>query len=146
MEVFENKRVIGFCFAFTLGNTAEHAVALYHSPLGARFTQAGGIYGRIAFEAETASLADSIKQAEPGLKRRAEELEAQIVEVEKFLPADIVPQYRRLVQNYGASALSPVQGKACGECYVAQRAQTIVELRSGKCIFCTCGRLMYLVE
>jgi uncharacterized protein len=99
-----------------------------------------------AYEAETASLVDSIKQAEPGLKRRAEELEAQIAEAEKILPNDILPQYRRLVQNYGASALSPVQGKACGECYVSQRPQTIVELRAGKCIFCTCGRLMYLVE
>ena len=37
-------------FAFTLGNTSEHTVALYHSPLGARFAQAGGIYGSAAFE------------------------------------------------------------------------------------------------
>lgn len=36
-------------FAFTLGNTSEHQIALYHSPLGARFGKAGGIYGRIGF-------------------------------------------------------------------------------------------------
>ena len=40
-------------FAFTLGGTAEHAIALYHSPLGARFDHGGGIYGRIVFENQT---------------------------------------------------------------------------------------------
>lgn len=37
-------------FAFTLGNTSEHKIALYHSPLGARFSKAGGIYGRLGFD------------------------------------------------------------------------------------------------
>ena len=97
-------------------------------------------------EAEIAKFADTIKQAEPDLKRRAAEIESRIAELEKILPADIVPTYRRLVQNYGARALSAVHGTACGECYVGQRPQTIMDLRAGKFIFCTCGRLMYLVE
>lgn len=37
-------------FTFTLGNTGEHQIALYHSPLGARFGKAGGIRGQIGFE------------------------------------------------------------------------------------------------
>lgn len=37
-------------FAFTLGNTSEHAIKLYQSPLASRFTQAGGIYGSVAFD------------------------------------------------------------------------------------------------
>lgn len=37
-------------FSFTLGNSSEHNVALYHSPLGARFGQGGGIYGRVGFD------------------------------------------------------------------------------------------------
>jgi hypothetical protein len=37
-------------FAFTLGNTSEHKIALYHSPLGARFSKAGGVYGQIGFD------------------------------------------------------------------------------------------------
>lgn len=40
-------------FAFILGNTSEHAIKLYQSPLAARFTQAGGIYGSVAFDNET---------------------------------------------------------------------------------------------
>lgn len=42
-------------FAFTLGNITTHTVALYHSPLGARFGAGGGIYGRLAFEPGTAA-------------------------------------------------------------------------------------------
>lgn len=40
-------------FAFTLGNAGEHRIALYHSPLGARFSKSGGIYGRAMFEDDT---------------------------------------------------------------------------------------------
>ncbi len=97
-------------------------------------------------EAEVAKFAAGVKEREPGLKTQAAELQAKVADIEKMLPADIVPQYRRLVQSYGARALAPVHGTACGECYVGQRQQTIVELRAGKFIFCTCGRLMYLAQ
>lgn len=97
-------------------------------------------------EAELAKFVASVKQREPDLKAEAAALEAQLADVEKILPPEIIPQYRRLVQSYGARALSPVRGTACSECYVGQRQQTIVELRSGKFVFCTCGRLMYLAE
>lgn len=95
-------------------------------------------------EAELEKFSAGIRQREPDLKAQAATLEAQVTDIEKFLPPEVVPQYRRLVQSYGANALSPVRGTACGECYVGQRQQTIMELRAGKLIFCTCGRLMYL--
>jgi predicted nucleic acid-binding Zn-ribbon protein len=97
-------------------------------------------------DAELAKFADSVKQREPDLKTQKAALEAQVADIEKVLPPEVVPQYRRLVQSYGARALSPVVGTACGECFVGQRQQTIMELRAGKFIFCTCGRLMYLAE
>jgi predicted nucleic acid-binding Zn-ribbon protein len=97
-------------------------------------------------EAELGKFTAGIKQREPDLKSQKATLEAQLADVEKILPGEIIPQYRRLVQSYGAHALSPVRGTACGECYVGQRQQTIVELRAGKFIFCTCGRLMYLAN
>lgn len=99
-----------------------------------------------AAEADVAKFVASVKQREPDLKAEAGRLQTQVADIEKVLPPEIVPQYRRLVQSYGARALSPVHGTACGECYVGQRQQTIVELRAGKFIFCTCGRLMYLAE
>jgi hypothetical protein len=99
-----------------------------------------------AAEAELGKFSASVKEREPDLKAQAAEMDAQVSEIEKRLPGTILPQYRRLVEAYGARALSPVRGTACGECYVGQRQQTIVELRAGKFIFCTCGRLMYLTD
>ena len=95
-------------------------------------------------EADLAKFTAAAQQREPDLKAKAANLDGQIAELEKQIPATIMPQYRRLVQSYGAQALSPVTGTACGECFVGQRQQTIMELRAGKYIFCTCGRLMYL--
>ena len=97
-------------------------------------------------EAEIAKFTATVTQRQPDLKAQAAELETKVADFETMLPAAIVPQYRRLVQSYGARALSPVTGTACGECFVGQRQQTIVELRAGKFIFCTCGRLMYLAD
>ena len=97
-------------------------------------------------EAELAKFTANVKQREPDLKTQKAAMEAQVGDIEKVLPPEVIPQYRRLVQSYGARALSPVRGTACGECFVGQRQQTIVELRAGKFIFCTCGRLMYLAE
>ena len=97
-------------------------------------------------EAELAKFTATVKQREPDLKTQKAAMEAQVGDIEKVLPPEVIPQYRRLVQSYGARALSPVRGTACGECFVGQRQQTIVELRAGKFIFCTCGRLMYLAE
>lgn len=98
----------------------------------------------VAAEGELEKFSSAVRQKEPDLKAQAAELEKQITNIETILPGEILPQYRRLVQSYGANALSPVRGTACGECYVGQRQQTIVELRAGKFVFCTCGRLMYL--
>ncbi|MBS0202643.1 MAG: hypothetical protein JSS49_07055 [Planctomycetes bacterium] len=97
-------------------------------------------------EAELAKFTAQVKQKEPDLMAQAAQLEAKVTDIEKILPADILPQYRRLVQSYGPRALAPVHGTACGECFVGQRQQTIVELRAGKMVFCTCGRLMYLAD
>lgn len=83
---------------------------------------------------------------EPGLKEREKSLQDEVKAAEKFLPPDIVPQYRRTVQAFGAEALAPVENKVCMSCYVQLTSQKIVELRSGKVMFCTCGRLLYLPD
>jgi predicted nucleic acid-binding Zn-ribbon protein len=73
-------------------------------------------------------------------------LQVQVSAAEQILPADILPQYKRLVQAYGANALAPVINKSCSECYVSVTAQVYVELRAGRVRFCTCGRLMYVAD
>jgi uncharacterized protein len=99
-----------------------------------------------AAEAEVAVCRAAIQQREPELRHQIEELQSRIRDVESILPPDIVPTYRRLVGAYGARALSKVTAKSCGECFVGLTSQTLVELKSGKFKFCTCGRLMYFVE
>lgn len=97
-------------------------------------------------EADLQKLTAEVNSKQAGLKEQAAALEAKVAEAEEILPVDIVPQYRRLVQAYGAAALAPVVNKCCSECYVAVTAQVFVELRSGRVKFCTCGRLMYVAD
>ena len=99
-----------------------------------------------AIEAEMQKLVLEVQAKEAGLKEQAAALQLQVAEAEKILPPEIVPQYRRLVQAYGAEALAPVVNKSCSECFVSVTAQVYVELRSGKIRFCTCGRLNYVAE
>jgi predicted nucleic acid-binding Zn-ribbon protein len=99
-----------------------------------------------AMEVDLKKLSVEVQAKEAGLKDQAATLQAQVSEAEKILPAEIVPQYRRLVLAYGANALAPVVNKSCSECFVSLTAQVYVELRSGGVKFCTCGRLMYVAE
>ena len=99
-----------------------------------------------AAEAEVAVFAAAVRQREPGLRQQIDALQSRVGDVEAILPPDIAPGYRRLVNAYGARALSPVVGRSCGECFVGLTTQTLVELKTGKFKFCMCGRLMYFVE
>ena len=100
----------------------------------------------VAAEAELQKLSADVQSKTAGLNEQAAALQSQVSEAEQILPPDLIPQYRRLVQAYGADALAPVINKSCSECYVSVTAQVYVELRAGKVRFCTCGRLMYVPE
>ena len=99
-----------------------------------------------SLDAELQKLTTDVQAKEAGLKESAAKLQIQVSEAEQVLPPDVIPQYRRLVQAYGANALAPVINKSCSECFVSQTAQVYMELKSGKVKFCTCGRLMYVAE
>ena len=94
-----------------------------------------------SLDAELQKLTTDVQAKEAGLKESAAKLQIQVSEAEQ-----VIPQYRRLVQAYGANALAPVINKSCSECFVSQTAQVYMELKSGKVKFCTCGRLMYVAE
>jgi hypothetical protein len=98
-----------------------------------------------AAEAELKKFTQEIESKIPGLKERAEALRALVAEAEKFLPAVIAPEYRRLVQVHGADALASVENRSCSHCCLTLTQQMMVELKSGKTLFCkSCGRLLYL--
>jgi predicted nucleic acid-binding Zn-ribbon protein len=98
-----------------------------------------------AAEAELRKFVEEVEQKIPGLKARADALRAQVADAEKFLPPQITAEYRRLVLVHGADALAPVDNRSCSNCYLTLTQQMMVELKSGKLLFCkSCGRLLYL--
>ncbi|MFO0917743.1 MAG: hypothetical protein U0872_05435 [Planctomycetaceae bacterium] len=98
-----------------------------------------------AAERDLKNFVAEIEQRIPGLKEQAEALQTQVIDAEKFLPGDIAGNYRRLVQVHGADALAAVENRSCSNCYLSLTQQMIVELNSGKLLFCkSCQRLLYL--
>lgn len=98
----------------------------------------------VSAEADAKKFEQDILAKVPGLETRRDELTKQLAQAETVLPADSVPMYRRLVQTYGADALAVVENRACSNCYVQLTQQSMLELTSGKVMFCrSCNRLMY---
>jgi predicted nucleic acid-binding Zn-ribbon protein len=98
-----------------------------------------------AAEKELQAFIAEVNRQAPGYKAKADALHAQVVEAEKFLPDDVAGTYRRLVQVHGADALASVENKSCSNCFLTLTTQMLVELKSGKLLFCkSCGRLLYL--
>ena len=99
--------------------------------------------GRTA-KANTQQIADDVAAAKPGLEAECSELEAAVKVAESELPGSVAVAYRRLVQAHGADALTPVENKACTSCYAILSPNSVVELNTGKIVFCpSCGRLLY---
>ena len=97
-------------------------------------------------EADLAKVTKEVADREAGLKSQADTFQAEVAAAEKFLPNDIVPQYRRTVQAFGADALAAVENRFCTNCNIQLTSQKMVELKNGKWMFCTCGRLLYSAE
>jgi hypothetical protein len=92
-------------------------------------------------------VAAEISAAQPGFQARQAELQKAIVNAEARLPENMIVQYRRLAQAYGAGALAEVDGTTCSSCYVSLPAQMVMQVRDGQVLFCkTCGRLLYMVS
>lgn len=99
---------------------------------------------RDASKEEVKTVAARVEAESPGLRAKADELEAKLSEGEKQLPEQVAVQYRRLVAAHGADALSSVEKSTCQSCLVQVRRNTQVELNMGKYVFCSsCNRLLY---
>ncbi len=97
--------------------------------------------------ADVRRVAQDVETAAPKLRDQAAELQTALSEAEKILPANAVATYRRLVQAHGAGALATVENSACTACFEILSANYLVELNTGKFLFCrTCGRLLYRPE
>ena len=100
------------------------------------------------FADEVAALAAQIAQHEEAQKAQLAELDKAIVDAEAFIDIDQRERYRRTVKQRGADALAPVEGNACGGCFVTITHQVMNELINGHNLqFCmACGRMLYLPD
>jgi uncharacterized protein len=70
-----------------------------------------------------------------------------IKEVESTLPADVRPQYNRLVAARGEDAMAAVEHRTCMACYTEITAQSYNDLMLSQFILCkSCGRALYLPD
>lgn len=114
-----------------------------------------------ALQREVAACQEAIQEAANEVRRFANEFETKSVTLrsqeshlksaieaaEGFISTEVRPQYRRVVDAYGADGLASSKGGVCNQCFVALTAQNRVALNSGKPLFCpTCGRLIYPTE
>jgi uncharacterized protein len=98
-------------------------------------------------QGEIRRVAQEIETAAPKLREQSGELQASLSEAEKILPSTAIVTYRRLVQAHGAGALATVENNACTGCFAILSANYLVELNTGKFLFCrSCGRLLYRPE
>ena len=99
------------------------------------------------FAAEVHRVAGEVESTAPQLRSQASEIEVSLREEERILPSSTIEGYRRLVQAHGAAALASVEGNACTACNEILSPNSLVELNTGKFIFCrSCGRLLYRPE
>jgi uncharacterized protein len=97
--------------------------------------------------ADVRRVAQDVESSAPQLRTQAAEIETALREAEKILPGTTVEMYRRLVQAHGAGALATVENNACTACNEILSPNSLVELNTGKFIFCrSCGRLLYRPE
>ncbi|MFT5323349.1 MAG: putative nucleic acid-binding Zn-ribbon protein [Planctomycetaceae bacterium] len=100
-----------------------------------------------AAEAKLQKTKAEFAELEPKVKAQAATLTEELSEAEKCLPTKEMGLYRRLVGAHGASTLAPLDASACSECFVELSPQNIVEVRTGKLVFCkSCGRILYSAE
>ncbi len=73
--------------------------------------------------------------------------QAALVETEAKLPADVKPQYDRLVKSYGPEGLAGVVGRSCQHCRMSITEQQKTHLIGGEFVTCSqCGRGLYIAE
>lgn len=103
-------------------------------------------------EKQTKKVHDEFAQFEKDHQERMDRFKAEIQKtreelekVEETLPADLLPQFKRLIQAKGVDGLASVEGRTCTACYSEVTAQMVAELQRGYVLICkSCWRMLYL--
>ena len=103
-------------------------------------------------EKATQKTRDDFKQFEKDHQERVERFaadktkaQADLKATEDTLPADIRPQYDRLIAAKGNDILSGVTGRTCSACYTEITAQMMNDLKMEAFMLCkNCGRMLFM--
>lgn len=72
---------------------------------------------------------------------------AAVTTREADLPEDIVSQYRRMVNAFGADAFASVVGHDCSQCHTQITQQQLLDIGGGQFVCCrSCGRGLYIAD
>jgi predicted nucleic acid-binding Zn-ribbon protein len=93
---------------------------------------------------ELAKARETVESTSATIRADLARLEADLIEAEKALPADIKGDYQRVVRSKGADSLAAAEDGVCAGCGQQITLNMQNELKLSKLVFCkTCGRLLY---
>jgi predicted nucleic acid-binding Zn-ribbon protein len=96
---------------------------------------------------EAAAFEKGAAERRESLAAQLAETQAKLAEVEAGLPAEVRPQYNRLVGAMGADALAVAAQNTCSACHTGITAQQATDLQREALVLCkSCGRVLYLPE
>jgi predicted nucleic acid-binding Zn-ribbon protein len=98
-------------------------------------------------QAELEKLTVHIAQQRETLEFDIGRLQTELSVAEQQLPAELKPDYERMVKARGEDAMAPIEENVCAGCYHNITPQMINELALSRIVFCkSCGRLLYTPE
>ena len=81
------------------------------------------------------------------LETQLKDAQSQLAEIEKQIPEDLLPQYRRTVASQGSDGFALVQNDTCTGCNTEIIRQVRLDLTRGLFLMChSCGRILYTEE
>jgi uncharacterized protein len=96
---------------------------------------------------EHAKFEAGIQERLTGYRTQLAETQQQLQEREAAMPANLRPQYDRVVAAQGHEAMSSVDGRSCAACRTEITAQQYCELQQELFVVCkSCGRFLHLPE
>lgn len=96
---------------------------------------------------ELAKARQAVESSAATIRSDVSQLEVELVQAEKALPADLKADYDRVVRSKGADSLAAADDGVCTGCGQQITLNMQNELKLSKLVFCkSCGRLLYLTE
>ncbi len=100
-----------------------------------------------AAQAELTKCQNKVTGESDAIRADIERLEGELIEAEKSLPADLKPDYQRVIKNKGADGMAEVENQVCLGCGKQITLNMQNELMLSKPVFCkSCGSLLYMCE